>query len=62
MAGRKYYLAYLSCLKGAMQRDFDDLILAPPKLFFFFLAANNSRILHKNQGGLKRMVNEKDTQ
>ena len=37
-----------------MQRDFDDLILAPPfiifggKLFFFFLPAKNARILHKN--------------
>ena len=42
-------------IKGAMQRDFDDLILASPiikifgdKLFFFFLTAKNDRILHKN--------------
>ena len=38
-----------------MQRDFDDLILVSPiiqifwrQTFFFFLAANNARILHKN--------------
>ena len=41
--------------KGAMQQDFDDLILASPiiqniwrQTFFFFLEAKNARILHKN--------------
>ena len=51
----RLFVEYILLLKGAMQRDFDDLILASPiiqnfsdKLYFFFLEANNARILHKN--------------
>ena len=45
-------------VKGAMQRDFNDLILATiqnfcRQNFFFFLAVTNARILHKNDCELK---------
>ena len=43
-------------IKGAIQWDFDDLILASPiiqkfwwQTFFFFLATKKARILHKKR-------------
>ena len=59
-------------IKGAMQRDFDDLILASPiskmfgdKSFFsYFSKPKHGIILHKNdcERKLYYMANEKDTQ